>query len=474
MGTLLLPSFLLLSVALPLAAQQSAGPTNQAATLEQVRNVLGQAAEAAAAIREGPRRDLAFKDLAIIQARVGNAGLALTLTAEIESQRLRYEALANLAREQAKLGDISGAHRTLDLIPEDFDQLGSVLAFALHGVAAAQAENGDVIGALQTAHSIPAEAWAYKSGALEAVAYHQARHGDLPGASVTWEQAKEAAEAAGSVDSIVPLLIGVASAQAQVKDRLGAEHTIQRAISIARAEKQKKLRDSMLSHIARSLAAMGDFGKALVISEEVGDETLHDSLLFHTALSQKQSGELEKALETSFSIKGEESRDFVLLGIAAERAGDKEFERALQMVHLIRTTHTRAEALALVAFYQAYHGHRLAAAEVFAQANGVAQEVQPDLARDTTLNNVARRQAGAGFIKEALETASKIKNENSQEVAFEEIASTQARQGYWEQALERTLALDVSRLRARALMGVAEGMFQWICTTESHSSAPTN
>src|SRR5262249_44812084 len=94
---------------------------------------------------------------------------------------IRDHAFRDVAKSQAKAGDIAGAKATVGSIKDMKDQ-------ALREIAEAQANAGDFSGAVVTARAIGSDY--YQADALGAIALLQAKDGHLTGAEATLRAAR--------------------------------------------------------------------------------------------------------------------------------------------------------------------------------------------------------------------------------------------------------------------------------------------
>jgi ATP/maltotriose-dependent transcriptional regulator MalT len=98
------------------------------------------------AVRETPDTSAAFWSLARAEARAGNLAGALKAVEAIPDDRRRVLALAQLAPLQAKAGDVTGARETASKITDESRRAG-----AFQAVAWARARSGDLQGAIDEA-----------------------------------------------------------------------------------------------------------------------------------------------------------------------------------------------------------------------------------------------------------------------------------------------------------------------------------
>ena len=351
---------------------QSLVGLGEEAERKEVMGTLADALSAADGIERGDWRASAFSAIAIAQAKLGDGtgagrsiSQALSAVQGIERADRRPSALTDIAVAQAKVGDGAGATRSLSkaLSAVEHPELDSERAFALSGIAIAQAKAGDISGALHTARRI--EEVGLTAAALGGIAGEQAESGDASGA------ARSISEALGTVPQIqrfwlrAEALSAIANAQAKVGDRPGAARSISDALSVARRpESPDWLRVWAFGFIAETQVETGDrlgaarsISEALIASRLEEEDWARDLALSAIARAQAKAGEISRALSTARRIAIDGIR-LTALSVVAEvqaraqaRAGG--VLEALSTARRIEEDWPRALALSAIATVQA-------------------------------------------------------------------------------------------------------------------------
>ena len=134
--------------------------------------VLSRAQQEASAIENAYLREIAFKDIAVAQARANHPGKALEIVSELSQRADKNLTLVEIAEAQAKADHLPAAFETVARIDDETDR-----AVALEAVALAQLSAGDPAGALRTAHRIPEEI--NRSSVLMHLAIREAEFGNV-------------------------------------------------------------------------------------------------------------------------------------------------------------------------------------------------------------------------------------------------------------------------------------------------------
>ncbi len=266
----------------------------------------------------------ALSGIARAQAETGDKiGARKTLRDAMQTARTiddaadRAEALLDIAKTQAEIGDIAGAMQIARTIDDT-----SALAGALSGIAKAQAETGDKMGArktlsdaMQTARTINDAA--DRAEALLDIARAQTKTGDKIGAKETLADAVQTAKAIDFAVARAWVLQGTAGAQAEAGDKLGARKTL--ADAVQTAEEIASLEDfpedfplnsvGVMQGIARAQAEIGDITGAMKIAGTI-DRAFRSGPLRDIARAQAETGDTTGAMDTASKI--EEDDDLVV------------------------------------------------------------------------------------------------------------------------------------------------------------------
>jgi RNA polymerase sigma factor (sigma-70 family) len=253
----------------------------------------------------------------------------------------RYMAIAKLAEEQARTGDIKGALQTASTIRRTIQK-----GYALKGIATHQAEAGDIEGALATTQTIKDDS--HRVEALVTIANVQFRKGELAGAKERLQEAKQIAETTkpGPTGQEATLaLLEVAEALAEMGDKQGAAQiTTQVLESKSLPEPTNPGQSTSYWRIARVQWKSGDLVEALRTAESIKFQGTRSLTLMEIAVAQIKAGDVVGGMKTSDMLSHERQkfdwqRFFILwqLAKAHSQNGDKEgagkaFEQALRLV----------------------------------------------------------------------------------------------------------------------------------------------
>jgi tetratricopeptide (TPR) repeat protein len=377
------------------------------------------------------------------------------------------EDLAEVAEAQSRLGDQAAAQATFKKAVECAvaDKDRSLSAIALMKVAETQARTGAAAEALKSLQSIK-DATDIDRGTGN-VAVAQAQRGEF----------KEARQTAG-----------------QVKDAGIAARTL---LEIARVQVQKKELDG----------ATESLGAAIRRGEETTDaewvvEITQDVASLHVEMGDKKEGQasFEKALQILDKTDGIRYRELCYrkLAVAMGKAGFRDqsvetFKRALKLAGKndlgIKDKELQdvfnTAGVCVIAKAQAEAG-------LYTEAILTAKTVRDDFQRDLTLGEIGERQAERGDVEGALETAGLLGDKRRRAGIDYAVATAQLDGGKWQAALKRGLGMDDGfwkalvlrraakaqavtdvdgamqwceeqkspEVRARALLGIAEGMLE--------------
>ena len=292
-------------------------------------------------------RDVALRDIAVVQALTKDADAA-QLTAQKIAQKLRQnealslvadcqaEALGDwqqaletvnsiddesvifplirIASAQAKSGKMQEAEDTVEMIKTKVEKpqyASRIVDSASMAIAVAQFERGDHKGALDRLNSVSDPR--LKSRAMVSIAEFQEKKGDLKGALQTLRSVVQD----GSNSSIIARL------QAKIGDTKGAMQTAE------------TIEDSFRKawayiYIAKSQTTMGNYASAVTSLEQAcqSAESVNnrnkDTVMRNIATAYGRAGKYTAALKTSQTIENESDKSLALFEIARDRsrAGD--------------------------------------------------------------------------------------------------------------------------------------------------------
>ncbi len=338
------------------------------------------------------------------------AARSLVREALEEAKALRTDqergALRNLARVQAKTGDITGAQQTLATVPDLPDKQNT--DFAIQEIAIAQAVAGDMLPALRTVSTLPSGGPRVR--ALKAIAQVQASRGDIAGALQTAGSVKE--DWVGS-----SMLLAVAQAQAEAGDIAGA-------IKTARTIPRNRDDFELESFIAMAHARNGNLAEALSTARAIQSS---NRLFLYVSLAayQARAGDMAGALQMAEEIPedpGSGLRELAFYGIVLGQVSTGDLAGARSTVARIKAPSVQADAIAVILGMQARKGDVVGSL-------GAAQALPDAQAREVALASVAAAQARTGDVASAIRTATGITDSEQQTSALAKVAEIQADRG---------------------------------------------
>lgn len=373
--------------------------------------------------------------------------------------------IGEIAKAQAKAGDVSGAMHTAAGIEDDSCQrivLGSVIEVlketdvqgalliaggiqdirtktsALLAIAENETRKGHVQVAAQAAAAIPEDS-AAKSSALVTVAQAQVKAGDPAAAIKTLEQARQAAVRIPEDSRKAFALTEVAKAQTEAGAQAGAITTLEQALQAAgilHSEVPEKA--EALSGIAAAQARAGDragaahiFTQAAQIDSLIQNPDDKWASLSEIAAAQAAAGFIQEALHTISEILDEPTKVEAVHTIVKTQTEAGDIEGVLRTAGEIRNEPEKAAALREITFSLAGAGHVQEAAQAAAAIpDGAAVKAR-------ALASVARAQLEAGdranalkTLEQALQAAATLQSEVPEKAeALIAIAAVQAKSG---------------------------------------------
>jgi hypothetical protein len=390
---------------------QSPALSVPASRLAAARSVVHEAVEEAKALRTDQERG-ALSNLAKAQAKTGDiSGAQQTLAKlpELPDKRNMSWAIQEIAVAQAIAGDISSARRTVSTIPEKSAQVE-----ALQGIARVQVSRGDIAGALQTV-GLFNENWV-GSRLLLAVAQAQADAGDFTGAINTARMAPKDFE----LDSFV--------AMAHARNGNVAE-----AVSTARTIQSDK-RLFLYVTLAAYQAKANDIPGALRLADEIPEGIrfgLRDLAFYGVVLAQASAGDLAGARSTVARLKEPVIQNMATAAIFGAQARKGDEVGALAAAQAVPDLEARAVALAGIAAAQAKAGN---VAGAIRTAVGIPDIRGPtgfidSQQRSMAFAKIAEIQADRGDRSGAWTTTSMISETGRRNFAEERVALVVARAG---------------------------------------------
>jgi tetratricopeptide (TPR) repeat protein len=312
----------------------------------------------------------------------------------------------------------------------------------LSGACYALAKAGDLDQALKTAAKLD------KGGAhdrcLEVIVVAQAGDGDIAGAVRTAKSIQQDDIKADALDAIV-------HAQAKAGDLNAARSTLNEVRKLVEKFQQEKSERQAESGGGRQ--------------RRVPDPRL-DQLQAGIALTQLQLGDKSGALVTAANIESDLGKAHALMRMGSNcvKAGKPIEARemllaasqaAQRVVPAIRRggwplNSEKAATLGSIARAQAKAGD-------VTEALRTANTIPTDQAMDDALAEIAPAQAEAGDLKGATETVARVRDEASKADALDDLAQVLARAGHEKDALDLAAQQTSPALKARTLLGVILG-----------------
>ena len=259
----------------------------------------------AAAIDAAGSDAIILRHIAILQAEAEDIAGGLRTARDIQDVEEQARALWDIARVQARAGDLRAAGRTVDSAlalekAHDIEPSAS-RDFLLKAIATLQAEAGDMAAALSTARN-HSDYGRYLFVPKMFLTKHAKTADDI--ALVI--EAAHTIEYAGFRASV---LGDIAKKQAALGDRHGSEQTFATALKIAYETDLPKNRALALCDIAAAQTAVGDkqaakstFASALEAAHDTDDALDRSWALKEIAVARAKAGDIAAALELTQPI----------------------------------------------------------------------------------------------------------------------------------------------------------------------------
>jgi len=247
----------------------------------QIQEILNQVQEVAANIEDKKKRGSILSHLAKLQARTGNAAIALATASTIPNDWQREHALMLIGWGQTEIGDTKGARKTATLIKND-----SLRNQALAHLARWQAAAGEVDDALDTAHAVTNPA--RRGAVLASIALVRALRGDWVSADNYFEQAVQAAATVQNDSTKIRALLEIAELQVLARNRIGAARTLDQAEAALAEMGSNAVGDSLRAELAQIQAKAGLVGEAFRTKHEITEERMQRRALGSIAKTQAE------------------------------------------------------------------------------------------------------------------------------------------------------------------------------------------
>jgi tetratricopeptide (TPR) repeat protein len=401
-----------------------------------------------------------FIHIAEVQITSGDqAGAKGTLAKAYEVDKLSKGDFWHVSVAQARIGDIEGARRTAEFVPEN------IKYSTFSEIAAAMIAEGETGKALSICEMYK-QKYDEISFCLWRVGAAQIKRGERAKAKQTLTRAFQAAnkEPVDSISRNVFVLGLIIQAQVEAGG-------IPEAFQNASALKTDLEKSDVLALIARTLAESGDstaansaIQQAILIIENSkekygsvpiptgdGNDKWKKQRLGRIASTQAEIGDVKGALQTFEMIRDDPEELFWLWGIAQAQAKAGDIDGAFHTYKIYKTAHDHSlDYLILmdIAAAQAKAGDMATTKKTYQlarQAIGVTEESQLTF----PLRKVPGIRAIYSFIN---------KQHCCNGFALREIARSQARAGDPDGAFNWATKQISSEMKASALLGVAEGI----------------
>lgn len=395
----------------PQGSPPTHAPSMSAARLAAARTVVQEAVVEAKALRTNQER-AALRDLAKAQAKTGDiTGAQQTLAAvpDLPDIQNTFFVIQEIAVAQAVAGDISSALRTIATFSPRYPRVQ-----ALNDIARAQALRGDFGRALQTAE-LAGEDWV-RSRVLQELLKAQIEAADFAGAIKT---ARTIPRDSRGFDS--QGFEGLEGVIAVLHARNG---NLAEALSVARAM-QSDTRFFLYPTLAAYRARAGDLAGAIQMAGEIPEGAgfqLRDLTFYGVVLGQVSIGDLASARLTVASIKEPSIKPMVIAAILAGQAKKGDVGGALSEAQALPDVQARTMALDSIAVALARAGN-------LPGAIGIATAITDTSQRGSTLAKVVEIQANRGDVNGAWTIVGTISNTTMRLLAEKKVALIIARAG---------------------------------------------
>jgi hypothetical protein len=410
--------------ALPMAARKAAA-----------RQLIAVATKDASIVKKAEEKAWIYAAIGSVHARLGEMAAArkdlktaCEAAAQIANEALQAKVFSGMIVAQAKAGDRVGAGAISEAAQASIAKLPAVTAaYDLSEIARAQAKSGDMAGAKATAAHIGNARPAFQ--AYYWIASEELYTGNVSGARQTIGAAKSAAATIENENSRWACYSIVAAIQAYAGDAAGAMTTAKEISDQFEAGRA-------LGQIAEAQAKRGDTAGAAATASRMKDTDgwYKVSAYEKIAGAQAKAGDavgarksLEAAKVVAASAPRESDKAAHLHSVAENQAEVGDMSGAKATAAQISDKYEQSLAYSGIATKQAKAGDRAGARQTFELAKTSGAQVTEKGIIGDAFRSVARGQAVAGEIDAARETAAKIKDEGDHLRAYYDIVDAQLR-----------------------------------------------
>jgi tetratricopeptide (TPR) repeat protein len=434
-------------------------------------------------------RDQLLRQAVEEQATLGDfAGALRNAKAWSDSDRPRIatcEEYSDVAKCQAKAGDVAGAWATCDLI---HPRWGRPMALASVAVTLAESRRFDAaLASIDRLDKIPAEDkdaaevnQSYRNQSLLMIAREQARCG-------RFQEALRTADRPHRDSTKIEALEAIARIRLELSDQPGAREAVARAVRLfTRLDAAER---KPFGAMATFQAKVGDVPGALETASKYLEGGGKGPALLSISIAQSKLGERAKAAQNfKEGLALAKSRGADLLNAALEQAQGHEFDRAMEMAHFVGRPGLVLQEVAVELARMGNVGralqiarairHEPDKAETLSTLATIQAKAKDPLARQTfqrafeaamadgdevvALKKVGLAQVRAGYPDAAADTFREARRRvirlKPEEVKLADIARAQAGGGDPAGAVAWARSQSSRLLRAQGLVAVLEGL----------------
>ena len=356
-------------------------------------------------------------------------------------------AIRTIAKEQAKRGKIAAALETakVDLVSDKIKM--REYNEALTDIATAQINAGDLAGATRTADMIPE--WGYQAGAYRSIAKAYAAAGDEKTAKASLASslsaaARESDSSSAIVNKVYVDVAGTYVDLGEIADALEA------VAKVADDSIYKHHKPGVYSKILSAQLKARDFTSARKTAKLAGSR--YD--VYYIAMAHIKAGDLAAAQETAELIPDDARRETkarVLGAIVEAYIAQGELPRAQETVELIPDDgSSKPHALGAIAGAYIEKGN-------LAQANKILAVIKDDYYRSSVFAKFAEAQLEQGNLSAAASSVRKMKDGNDKSRLYLKIVEAYVEQGKLADAEKTAQIITKDTHKSDAFGAIAEG-----------------
>ena len=431
--------------------QDIAAAEARAGNSEKAASALREAAQAARAMedRHARGRDMVLAEIAVAQAGILDTLQALQTVETIDRETARLYAVSSIAGVMAAKGNVQDARELTNLIKDAFWRDA-----ALMNIAWAQAEAGDLDGSQETVRAIQDDS--VRDTTLLQIVVIRARSNDFGEALQIAQSLEEPVRKGRALDAI-------ALAQLKAGKQEAAVSTHGRVLKVAGLIRDET--GAALAAIAQARIG-AEYSAAFEAAKSIGAPVERQRVLAQIALIQVQRGQLRESLQTANTVADVSARARVLYEIAVYLAENNSVEKALEITGIINDDYYAAVALRRIAAVHAKRGNRRRAQEVLRKAlrhvealtAGGGVKVIAFQSLGEALLDTGDPQTATRVFDRAREVAMVYTEDAYRASLLQGIARSQSQGGLAADALDWAARSCSPIVRARALLGIHEGV----------------